>query len=201
MELHDGQLSITDHGSGIDDEDRPHVFERFYWSPNARGTPGSGSGSPSWRMLRAMSEVSSRPKPGRMVGRACGSAYHSQAPGFLAAPEIEITLATGVRKRNHHRTDPSRTVVRPAVRQPIPARPARGRFSQGYHMRGMIDGCRTAPRTAERVPAGSPLPGPPGTLVAPREPRQPPCRGSRGLIRSRVVTSRRLRAAPKSPAS
>ncbi|WP_427892863.1 sensor histidine kinase [Kribbella sp. GL6] len=40
----DGRVSVTDHGPGIPDEDLPHIFERFYRSPTARGMPGSGLG-------------------------------------------------------------------------------------------------------------------------------------------------------------
>ncbi|BAL90519.1 putative two-component system sensor kinase [Actinoplanes missouriensis 431] len=37
-------LTVTDTGPGIADEDRPHVFDRFYRSAAARAMPGSGLG-------------------------------------------------------------------------------------------------------------------------------------------------------------
>ena len=39
-----GELSVRDHGPGIGPGDLPHVFDRFYRSPHARGLPGSGLG-------------------------------------------------------------------------------------------------------------------------------------------------------------
>ena len=44
VEVADGELSVRDHGPGIDDADLPHVFERFYRAPAARSMPGTGLG-------------------------------------------------------------------------------------------------------------------------------------------------------------
>ena len=42
--LKDGVLSVRDHGPGFDEQDVPHVFDRFYRADGARGLPGSGLG-------------------------------------------------------------------------------------------------------------------------------------------------------------
>ncbi|MFI0900856.1 sensor histidine kinase [Streptomyces sp. NPDC020983] len=44
VSLHQGRLTVRDHGPGIPAEELPHVFERFWRSPSARSLPGSGLG-------------------------------------------------------------------------------------------------------------------------------------------------------------
>ncbi len=40
----EGAVVVHDHGPGIAEQDLPHIFDRFYRSPAARGLPGSGLG-------------------------------------------------------------------------------------------------------------------------------------------------------------
>ncbi len=42
--LHDGTLSVRDHGPGFREEDLPFVFDRFHRAKDARAKPGSGLG-------------------------------------------------------------------------------------------------------------------------------------------------------------
>ena len=42
--VRDGELTVRDHGPGIDEQDLPYVFDRFYRARDARGLPGSGLG-------------------------------------------------------------------------------------------------------------------------------------------------------------
>ncbi|MFI6007994.1 ATP-binding protein [Streptomyces sp. NPDC051243] len=42
--LHEGVLTVRDHGPGIPADELPHVFDRFWRSPSARALPGSGLG-------------------------------------------------------------------------------------------------------------------------------------------------------------
>jgi two-component system sensor histidine kinase MprB len=42
--VHGGSITVRDHGPGIEEEDLPHVFDRFYRARSARGLPGSGLG-------------------------------------------------------------------------------------------------------------------------------------------------------------
>jgi two-component system sensor histidine kinase MprB len=44
VRLHDGELEVRDHGPGIDADDLPHIFDRFFRGARSRALPGSGLG-------------------------------------------------------------------------------------------------------------------------------------------------------------
>ena len=67
MRLHDGELTVRDHGPGIAAEDVPHVFERFYRATSARSMPGSGLGLAIVRQVAESHNgtITAEPAPGR----------------------------------------------------------------------------------------------------------------------------------------
>ncbi|MGH2657865.1 MAG: ATP-binding protein [Actinomycetota bacterium] len=75
-----GEVRVRDHGPGIDDPDLPHVFDRFYRAPSARGVPGSGLGL---AIVRQIAEAHG------------GSAEADRAPGGGAALRLRLPPTPG----------------------------------------------------------------------------------------------------------
>jgi two-component system sensor histidine kinase MprB len=77
VSLVDGTLTVSDQGRGIAEEDLPHVFDRFYRSPDSRTMPGSGLG------LAIVRQVAERHGGSVAVGRATlgGASFQLSVPG------------------------------------------------------------------------------------------------------------------------
>ncbi len=84
VRLSGGTLLVEDEGPGIDPDDLPHVFERFYRSAESRGMPGSGLGLSIVRTIaqRHGGDVSAGLAPGG------GAAFWLRLPGQPAPPEV-----------------------------------------------------------------------------------------------------------------
>jgi two-component system sensor histidine kinase MprB len=96
VRLAQGTLYVADQGAGIAEEDLPHVFERFYRSPESRTMPGSGLG------LAIVRRVAERHGGTVSAGAAPegGAAFWFDLPGSTQPPvEAEalrsVTPTTG----------------------------------------------------------------------------------------------------------
>jgi two-component system sensor histidine kinase MprB len=79
VRLHDGELAIRDHGPGIDPDDLPHIFDRFFRGSRSRALPGSGLGL---AIVRQVAE------------RHAGSVSAGPAPGGGTIVRLRVPLAT-----------------------------------------------------------------------------------------------------------
>ena len=61
-----GEVAVRDHGPGIEPEDLPHIFDRFYRARAARALPGSGLG------LAIVAQVASEEGGSVQAGNADG---------------------------------------------------------------------------------------------------------------------------------
>jgi two-component system sensor histidine kinase MprB len=77
------ELTVRDHGPGISQQDRPHVFDRFYRGAEARGRPGSGLGLAIVRQVAVQQggSVAAEAAPGG------GTLMRLRLPGAEAAGE------------------------------------------------------------------------------------------------------------------
>jgi two-component system sensor histidine kinase MprB len=93
-----GALEVRDHGPGIAAEDLPHVFDRFYRAPGARGRPGSGLGL---AIVRQMAEthggaVHAANDPGGGARLTLELPPLAMTAAELAASERDAPAASGV---------------------------------------------------------------------------------------------------------
>jgi two-component system sensor histidine kinase MprB len=79
VRLSDGELAIRDHGPGIDPDELPLIFDRFFRGARSRSLPGSGLG------LAIVRQV---------VERHAGSVSAAAAPGGGTIVRLRVPLAT-----------------------------------------------------------------------------------------------------------
>jgi two-component system, OmpR family, sensor histidine kinase MprB len=82
--VEDGRVVVSDRGPGIADEDLPHIFERFYRAPDARGMPGAGLGLAIVGSVAQANEGTVEVRTG-----PAGSAFTLAFPPFGHAAEAE----------------------------------------------------------------------------------------------------------------
>ncbi len=84
--LEGDRLRISDQGPGISDDDLPHVFDRFWRSPSARNTPGSGLG------LSIVAQTIKAHGGWVKAGRSAegGAEFLVRLPGSPTPPEDEV---------------------------------------------------------------------------------------------------------------
>lgn len=87
VQLRGGTLVVIDEGPGIDAEDMPRVFDRFYRAPASRAMPGSGLG------LAIVAEVAERHGGTVRVGRGAqgGAALSFSVPSADLASETDTS--------------------------------------------------------------------------------------------------------------
>ncbi len=84
--LEGDRLRISDQGPGIPDDELPHVFDRFWRSPSARNTPGSGLG------LSIVAQTIKAHGGWVKAGHSAegGAEFIVRLPGSATPPEDEI---------------------------------------------------------------------------------------------------------------
>ena len=207
IEVHvrDGELSVRDHGPGIDEADLPHVFDRFYRAPAARGLPGSGLGL---AIVRQVAEwhggtVSAEQRAGRRRPPAAAAARGGVAP-MLVAVISDTHMAGGGRRRLPDRCvelirgrGPAR--ARRGHHEPRGAGRVRGDRAAGagdHRQHGRMGAARPPPRRGRAGARGRPPRAgarrraggrPPGPDAAPLSRRR------RGRVRSLAPAAARAR--------
>ncbi len=92
VRLHDGVLSVRDHGPGFGEADLPHVFDRFYRATRARRMPGSGLGLAIVKQAAeahgGLAEAANAPDGGAVVAVSFGPPVERDA-----SPEATATRA------------------------------------------------------------------------------------------------------------
>jgi two-component system sensor histidine kinase MprB len=91
VQLHDGTLTVRDHGPGFSPDDLPYVFDRFYRAKEARRLPGSGLGLAIVKQTAeahgGRAEASNAQGGGAILRVSFGRAVGAGAPAGIVGPE------------------------------------------------------------------------------------------------------------------
>ena len=90
VRLRAGELTVRDHGPGIAPADLPHVFDRFYRAPSARGVPGSGLGLSIVRQVAERHGGTVRAEAAPGGGALIRFWLPGQAGGWAKAPDAAL---------------------------------------------------------------------------------------------------------------
>jgi two-component system sensor histidine kinase MprB len=105
VRLSAGMITVADEGCGITDEDRPHVFDRFYRAAASRALPGSGLGlaivARAAELHGARVSIERRNPEGTTVTIAFTS--HLRHGGLIPDDAAKATASAGHRSPSHVR--------------------------------------------------------------------------------------------------
>jgi two-component system sensor histidine kinase MprB len=91
VQVHDGTLTVRDHGPGFDKDDLPYVFDRFYRAKDARRLPGSGLGLAIVKQTAeahgGRAEASNAQGGGAVLRVSFGLVVSAGAPAGIVKPE------------------------------------------------------------------------------------------------------------------
>ncbi len=114
--LHDGELTVRDHGPGFHDEDLPFVFDRFHRARDARSKPGSGLGL---AIVRQAAEAHG------------GYVAADNAPGRRSADADQLRAHARAQPTPPRRRSARRDLSAPAAGVAVQQRRQRGRARAG----------------------------------------------------------------------
>jgi two-component system sensor histidine kinase MprB len=102
VEVHVGPEGVTvrDHGSGVDEQDLPYLFDRFYRGTNSRGSQGSGLGLAIVRQVTEQhggtASVLNAPDGGAVFTLALPATPPDDTDEHAAAPHSDVAAVDSV---------------------------------------------------------------------------------------------------------
>jgi hypothetical protein len=152
VRLAHGELTVRDHGAGIDPDDLPFVFDRFYRALSTRAAPGAGLG------LAVVQEIA--------LGHGGGVAAE---PAHGGGTLMRLTIPTCAPVPDWLADAHGVIAVPPGAVAGESRRPAISRLRKSGAdpaARGRVHGCPQQPRAGIPVGRNGPLPRPAGRTGA-----------------------------------